>query len=203
MYKLLMLVTLLPSLALADAAEDLVAKLRGLDSLRGDFEQTVLDHDGRRAREAAGTMEVARGNRFYWHTQRPYEQLAVSDGETVWVYDADLEQVVVRPLNENLSETPALLFGGDPSAVAKAFRVEEKDRNGDNITYRLKPRRSDPLFDTLDVTFDGQRPVSMRLEDALGQKTVIDFLNLTINKAPTPGRFDFQPPEGTDIIRQQ
>ena len=130
MYKLLMLVTLLPSLALANAAEDLVAKLQGLESLRGGFEQTVLDQDGRRAQEASGTMEVARGNRFYWHTERPYEQLAVSDGETVWVYDADLEQVVVRPLNENLSETPALLFGGDPSAVGKAFRVEEQDRNG-------------------------------------------------------------------------
>ena len=203
MYKLLMLVTLLPSLALADAAEYLVAKLQGLQSLRGGFEQTVLDQDGRRAQEAAGTMEVARGNRFYWHTERPYEQLAVSDGDTVWVYDADLEQVVVRPLNENLSETPALLFGGDPSAVAKAFRVEEKDRNGDNITYRLKPRGSDPLFETLDVTFDGQRPVSMRLEDALGQKTVIDFRDLTLNKAPAADRFDFQPPEGTDIINQQ
>ena len=47
MYKLLMLVTLLPSLALANAAEDLVAKLQGLESLRGGFEQTVLDQDGR------------------------------------------------------------------------------------------------------------------------------------------------------------
>ncbi|HAV67684.1 MAG TPA: outer membrane lipoprotein carrier protein LolA, partial [Alcanivorax sp.] len=54
MYKLLMLVTLLPSLALANAAEDLVAKLQGLESLRGGFEQTVLDQDGRRAQEASG-----------------------------------------------------------------------------------------------------------------------------------------------------
>ncbi|HAM77556.1 MAG TPA: hypothetical protein DCQ09_18560, partial [Alcanivorax sp.] len=59
MYKLLMLVTLLPSLALANAAEDLVAKLQGLESLRGGFEQTVLDQDGRRAQEASGAMEVA------------------------------------------------------------------------------------------------------------------------------------------------
>ena len=87
--------------------------------------------------------------------------------------------------------------------MGKAFRVEEQDRNGDNITYRLKPRGSDPLFETLDVTFDGQRPVSMRLEDALGQKTVIDFRDLTLNKAPAADRFDFQPPEGTDIINQQ
>ncbi len=104
---------------------------------------------------------------------------------------------------QTLSGDRATLIGGDPSAEGKAFSVEEKDRNGENITYRLKPRSSCPLFETLDVTFDGQRPVSMRLEDALGQKTIIDFRDLTLNEAPSAGRFDFQPPEGTDIIRQQ
>ncbi len=203
MYKLLMLVTLLPSLALANAAEDLVAKLQGLESLRGGFEQTVLDQDGRRAQEASGTMEVARGNRFYWHTERPYEQLAVSDGRQVWVYDPDLEQVVVRPLTQDLGQTPALLFGGDPQAVSRAFSISEQSRDGNRVTYRLKPKGGDPLFDTLDVTFDGDEPRSMRLEDALGQKTIIDFRDLTLNGEPTPGRFQFEPPEGTDVIRQQ
>ena len=203
MYKLLMLVTLLPSLALANAAEDLVAKLQGLESLRGGFEQTVLDQDGRRAQEASGTMEVARGNRFYWHTERPYEQLAVSDGETVWVYDADLEQVVVRPLNENLSETPALLFGGKPADVAEAFAISERSREGEAVTYRLKPKGNDPLFDQLDVTFQGDQPSSMRLQDALGQQTVIDFRDLVVNTGIDASLFNFVPPEGTDVIQQQ
>ena len=183
---------LLASTAWAGATDDLLDRLQTLKSMKGQFEQVVLDQGGTHMQEATGRFQVARGNQFYWLTETPYEQMAASDGETVWVYDADLEQVVVRPLNENLSETPALLFGGDPSAVGKAFRVEEQDRNGDNITYRLKPRGSDPLFETLDVTFDGQRPVSMRLEDALGQKTVIDFRDLTLNKAPAADRFDSQ-----------
>ena len=194
---------MLPTLALADPAKDLVARLDQLRSLSGHFEQTVVGEGGERARDSNGTLEVARGNRFYWHTEQPYEQLAVSDGATVWVYDPDLEQVVVRPLSDDLGETPALLFGGDPSAVTRAFQVSEQDHQGERITYRLKPKSGDPLFDTLDVTFEGDKPRSMRLEDALGQKTLIDFRDLTINGKSTPGRFTFQPPEGTDVIRQQ
>ncbi|MCH2557442.1 MAG: outer membrane lipoprotein chaperone LolA [Alcanivorax sp.] len=199
----LIIALLLPSLALAGPTEDLLARLGDLRSLAGGFQQTVVGEGGERARDSAGTMEVARGNRFYWHTERPYEQLAVSDGRQVWVYDPDLEQVVVRPLTQDLGQTPALLFGGDPQAVSKAFSISEQSREGGRVTYRLKPKGGDPLFDTLDVTFDGDTPRSMRLEDALGQKTIIDFRDLTLNGEPTPGRFQFEPPEGTDVIRQQ
>ena len=194
---------LLPALALAGPTEDLLGKLNGLRTLSGGFQQTVVGESGERTRDSAGTLEVARGNRFYWHTESPYEQLAVSDGQSVWVYDPDLEQVVVRPLTRDLSQTPALLFGGDPQAVSKAFSISEQSRSGQRVTYRLKPKGGDPLFDILDVTFEGETPRSMRLEDALGQKTIIDFRDLTLNGEPTPGRFHFEPPEGTDVIRQQ
>jgi outer membrane lipoprotein carrier protein len=203
MRKLWFVILLLPSLALASTTEDLLAKLRDLHSFSGRFDQMVLDKGGSHLQDASGTMEVARGNRFYWHTETPYEQLAISDGGTVWVYDVDLEQVVVRPLSSDLGKTPALLFGGEPKQVTAAFSITERDQDGDSVTYRLKPKGGDPLFDVLDVTFEGQRPTAMRLEDALGQKTVIDFYDLTLNQTPEAGRFHFQPPEGTDVIRQQ
>ena len=202
MRKFLIAMLLLPSLALASATDDLLERLSGLNSMAGGFDQVVLGKDGTKMQTARGSMEVARGNRFYWHTEMPYEQLAVSDGKTVWVYDVDLEQVVVRPLGAEISKTPALLFGGEPARVAKAFTITEQDRQGDSVTYRLKPKASDPLFDTLDVTFNGNKPASMRLEDALGQKTVIDFRGLKPNQAPRTDRFHFEPPAGTDVIRQ-
>lgn len=203
MRNFLLVALLLPSLAMASATDDLLAKLGNLSSLSGGFDQMVLDKGGAHMQDASGTMDVARGNRFYWHTEKPYEQLAISDGKTVWVYDVDLEQVVVRPLSQDLSKTPALLFGGEPEQVGKAFSITEQSRDGDSVTYRLQPKGSDPLFDVLDVTFQGAQPASMRLEDALGQKTVIDFRDLTLNQTPKAGRFHFDPPEGTDIIRQQ
>ncbi len=203
MAKWLVLALLMPSLAWASATETLLAKLGGLRSMSGHFEQSMVNSDGDRQQSASGTMDVARGNRFYWKTEAPFEQLAVSDGKTVWVYDVDLEQVVVRPLTPDLGNTPALLFGGDPQRVGQAFEISELESDGANITYRLKPKGADPLFDTLDVTFHGDTPHSMRLRDALGQQTLIRFQDLTLNQSLPAARFSFTPPEGTDVIRQE
>ncbi len=202
MRKYVMAALLAPSLVWAGATDELLSRLQKLQSLKGGFEQMVLDKGGTHMQQAEGTFQVARGNRFYWSTTSPFSQLAVSNGETVWVYDEDLEQVVIRPLSNDLGETPALLFSGKPADVAAAFSIAEQDRNGAEITYRLTPKGDDPLFDQLDVSFKGDQPQSMRLQDALGQKTIIDFRELTINKGIDAALFQFEPPEGTDIIQQ-
>ena len=194
---------LLASTAWAGATDDLLDRLQTLKSMKGEFEQVVLDQGGTHMQEATGRFQVARGNRFYWLTETPYEQMAASDGETVWVYDKDLEQVVVRPLSQDLGPAPALLFGGKPADVAKAFSISERDNQGGEVTYRLTPKGQDPLFDQLDVTFKGDEPASMRLQDALGQQTVIDFKTLTLNGGIDSSLFHFEPPEGTDVIQQQ
>ncbi|MGB2248203.1 MAG: outer membrane lipoprotein chaperone LolA [Alcanivorax sediminis] len=202
MRKYVMAALLAPSLVWAGATDELLSRLQKLQSLKGGFEQMVLDKGGTHMQQAEGTFQVARGNRFYWSTTSPFSQLAVSNGETVWVYDEDLEQVVIRPLSNDLGETPALLFSGKPADVAAAFSIAEQDRNGAEITYRLTPKGDDPLFDQLDVSFKGDQPQSMRLQDALGQKTIIDFRELTINTGIDAALFQFEPPEGTDIIQQ-
>ena len=203
MKKILILALMFPALAMAAPLDQLLERLAKLDNLSGQFEQTMMDRDGSRLQEASGELVVARGNRFYWHTELPFEELAVSNGETVWVYDVDLEQVVVRPLTRDLTQTPALLFGGDPGEVGDAFVVEEQGRHGEQVTFRLFPKDSDPLFEELDVTFDGNIPRSMRLRDALGQKTVIDFLQVQVNDELDLSRFQFQPPADADVIEQR
>lgn len=201
--SLLLAALFLSSVAWSSPASNLVVLLEGLKSMQGRFEQVVLDQGGTRLQEAHGEMTLARGNRFYWHTLSPYEQLAVSDGKTLWVYDADLEQVVERPMGVQVANTPALLFGGNPEKVTQAFAVEQSEKSGDYATFLLRPRADDPLFDVLEVRFQHGTPLSMRLEDALGQQTSIDFRDLVLNKTVSASRFQFVAPEGTDVIRQQ
>lgn len=194
-----------PALAGADATETLVEHLDALESMEGRFEQMTLDQDGTRLQEASGDLVVARPNRFRWETTEPFEQLVVSDGKQVWVHDIDLEQVVVRPLEEEISKTPALLFGGTPEKIGRSFQVTEVEHSGERRVFRLEPHKSEeqPLFSLLEVTFSDGKPLSMRLEDALGQRTTIDFRDLEINTELSPDTFSFEPPEGADVIRQE
>jgi outer membrane lipoprotein carrier protein len=192
----------MPLSAVADPTTDLVKRLAAVHTLSGGFEQVVLDQGGTRMQEASGDMHMARGNRFRWHTKEPFEQLAVSDGKKVWIYDVDLEQVVEKPLAADSASTPALLFGGDPEQVTQAFVVEQGASRGKLITYRLAPRDDDTLFVELEITFEGEHPHSMRLEDALGQQTSLDFRQTKINAKLDDSLFDFTAPEGVDVIRQ-
>lgn len=196
------LLAALPVMAFAGPTEELVKRLSAVQTLSGSFEQVVLDQGGTRLQEASGDMHMARGNRFRWHTREPFEQLAVSDGKLVWIFDVDLEQVVEKPLTEDSASTPALLFGGDPASVAEAFVVTEGDRDGKAVTYHLAPRLDDSLFVQLEVTFVGDEPQSMRLEDALGQQTALDFHNTVVNGKLDNDLFNFIAPDGVDVIRQ-
>ncbi len=185
----------------SEALEALVDRLEALESLEGRFEQRT-EQNGSRVQEARGTMVVARPNRFRWETTEPFQQLVVSDGEQVWVHDPGLQQVVIRPLDEEISKTPALLFGGQPEKVGESFRVEREEGADGQVIYRLEPRGEEPLFSRLEVTFEGEKPVSMRLRDALDQRTVIEFRELKLNTDPGSEPFGFEPPEDADVIRQ-
>lgn len=86
--------------------------LQGLQSLQAQFKQTLTDRNGQTVEEASGTLAIRRPDRFRWDYRQPNEQLIVADGARIWLYDADLEQVTVRKLDDTLSATPAMLLSG-------------------------------------------------------------------------------------------
>lgn len=188
--------------AWAGATEDLVERLAGVRSMSCEFEQLVLDRNGSRLQEARGEMQVARPRQFRWHADSPYEQLVVSNGSVVWIHDIDLEQVIERSLGDEVGNTPALLFSGNPQEVASEFTIEETDRHRGTVTYRLHPKGDEQLFSIMEVTFAGDTPRAMRLEDALGQITTIEFRNVRLNQPIDASVFHFTPPEGADVVSE-
>ncbi|MEY1661923.1 outer membrane lipoprotein chaperone LolA [Isoalcanivorax beigongshangi] len=200
--KAIGLLALCAPVAWAGPTEDLVKILAGVQSMQAGFEQTILDRGGTRLQQAGGELAVARPNQFYWHAEQPFEQVIVSNGQRVSIYDVDLEQVIERPLSGQMGATPALLFSGQPEQVATEFRVELGEQEGNRRTFRLTPTGEDPLFTALEVSFDGQAPETMRLEDALGQQTIIDFVDVRLNGSVEAALFRFTPPAGVDVIRE-
>lgn len=189
--------------ARADAGSQLLDHLKPLERMTANFQQITLSQKGNRLKESSGRMVVARGNRFRWQTLQPYPQLVVADGEQVWHYDPGLEQVVIGQLDTQLTATPALLFGGSLKAIQKAFMVATDGKQGGAIRFTLTPRDKQAMFTTLQVSFKGSAPTSMRLVDSLGQKTVIDFTDVDVNPTLKKDVFNFAPPAGVDIVRQR
>ena len=103
-----------------------LGQLLGSDTITARFSQLTLDGSGTQLQETAGEMSVKRPGLFYWHTDAPQEQLMVSDGQKVSLWDPDLEQVTIKKLDQRLTQTPALLLSGDVSKISDSFDITSK-----------------------------------------------------------------------------
>jgi outer membrane lipoprotein carrier protein len=176
--------------------DDLAGKLVMLTTFAGDFQQTLVDDEGEVLQESSGVFSLKRPGYFYWETQEPFPQLLVSDLSNIWLYDPDLEQATVKPYDDSVSQTPALLLSGDVSKMKESYIVSKKTDN----EYMLIPNNQQELFVQLIVTFSSDQLSSMSLQDSLGQTTTFTFINGVYNQEIADELFQFVPPEGTDVI---
>ncbi|MCQ4346496.1 outer membrane lipoprotein chaperone LolA [Pseudomonas stutzeri] len=186
----------------ARSVQRLTELLGQAQTLSGRFSQLTLDGSGTQLQEASGEMRLKRPGLLRWHTDAPMEQLLVSNGEKVWLYDPDLEQVTVQALDQRMTHTPALLLSGDVSKIRENFTISHRE-GGSVVDFILKPKAKDTLFDTLRLSFRNGVINDMQLIDSIGQRTNILFLGVRLNEPLPDGLFTFQVPEGADVIEEQ
>lgn len=193
---------LLPTLAVADeGAERLTRLLEPLETYVADFEQVILDGSGERLQEAQGRMWLSRPGKFRWEVDAPYQQEVVSDGDEVYLYDPDLEQVTIQPLDTRVTHTPALLLSGSASELTDSYDVTYQEEGAEE-TFTLIPSDADTLFEELKLTFNSDQLDMLQMTDSTGQRTAIRFDNVEYNPSVEDARFDFEIPDGTDVIRE-
>ncbi|AYC33096.1 outer membrane lipoprotein chaperone LolA [Pseudomonas cavernae] len=183
------------------AIQRLTEMLNKAQTISGRFSQLTLDGSGTQLQETAGDMTLKRPGLFRWHTDAPMEQLLVSNGEKVWLYDPDLQQVTIQTLDQRLTHTPALLLSGDVSKISENFEISYKEA-GDVVDFTLKPKATDTLFDTLRLSFRKGVINDMQLIDSVGQRTNILFFGVKLNPTVDAGQFNFQIPAGADVIQE-
>ncbi len=174
--------------------------LEQAQTITGRFSQLTLDGSGTQLQEASGELALKRPGQFRWHTDAPMEQLLVSNGEKIWLYDPDLEQVTIQKMDQRLTHTPALLLSGDVSKISESFEVSLKE-GGNVVDFILKPKAADSLFDSLRLSFRNGVINDMQLIDSVGQRTNILFLGVKMNEPLPASQFTFEVPPGADVIQ--
>lgn len=183
-----------------DAAERLSERLEPLETYHASFEQKILDGSGERLQEAHGEMWLARPGLLRWEVAAPYAQTVVSDGEDVYLYDPDLEQVTVQAVDERVTHTPALLLSGDIGDLTASYDVYHEN-SGEEV-FTLVPSTADTLFEELNLMFEGDRLTELWMTDSTGQRTAIMFSAIRQNADIPDERFTFTIPDGVDVIRE-
>ena len=185
--------------ARASGIDQLHAFLDGTKTARGTFKQTVQNAQKRTTQTSTGTFAFARPGKFRWTYEKPFDQLIVGDGGNVWVYDKDLNQVMVRPLDAALGSTPAALLAGD-NALERNFELVAGTDSGDLQYVDATPKAADSQFKRIRLGFTDDLPRRMVLTDAFGQTTELTFGDMRRNPKLAPETFAFTPPKGADVV---
>ncbi len=198
--------------------------LDGLHSLRTRFTQTVTGAHGRVVSQATGELVVLRPGKFRWEShpagasgagqsdsgqsdsgqsassaESGSGQLLIADGRNLWFYDADLQQVTVRPQSTALTATPAMLLSGG-AHVLDAFEVSGAGKKDGLDWVQVVPKAADADFKDARLGFSGNELERMILEDKLGQTASLSFQDTERNAPVAPSEVSFTPPAGTDVI---
>jgi outer membrane lipoprotein carrier protein len=192
---------LLPAAAGASSIEALKGLLAQTTTARANFAQIVLDKNMKMLQQATGTMQFARPGKFRWEYEKPYEQVIVSDGERVWLYDKDLNQVTVRKYDRALGSSPAALLAGS-NEIEKDYQLASLG-NRDGLDWlEAIPRTQDTAFERIRLGFGKSGLEAMELRDQFGQITVIKFSTIERNTGLSSEAFRFTPPKGADVISE-
>jgi outer membrane lipoprotein carrier protein len=199
--KLSLVIVLWAVATLVQAAtlERLRAFVRDTQTARASFTQTVTDKNGRMVQQASGEFAIARPGKFRWNVDKPYKQLLVGDGERVWIYDADLNQVVKRRNDKALGTTPAALLAGKED-VERAFDWRDLPPADGLDWLGATPKDKESSFSDIRLGFDASGLAALEIFDNFGQRTVSKLAQLERNPKLAPDLFKFTPPQGADVV---
>lgn len=172
---------------------------KGLQTLQSDFAQSVQDSRGQVSDSSTGKLAIKKPGKFRWDYAKPNAQTIVSDGERIWLYDPELEQVMIRRADLSLNGTPAMLLSGD-GKLRDSFEIEHVEQRDGMTVINLSPKRADTDFKLVQIALRKDELVAMSLTDKLGQTTLLQFKQFKRNAAIADAQFKFTPPKGVDVI---
>ncbi len=194
----LLALLMLPLSSQASALDDLHHFVAQFQSAKGSFTQTVVA-PSKKVTTSTGEFVFARPGKFRWSYLKPYNQVLVADGKNLTVYDADLNQATVRKLGDALGATPAAILFGD-NRLESNFDLKDLPSAEGIDWVEATPKSHDTTFRSIDIGFKGGQLAAMKISDALGQETQLQFANVISNASVPADTFRFVPPAGADVL---
>ena len=188
----------------ATALEQFKSFVSNTKSAKGEFSQQQIKMQEGKAKvskTALGSFMFARPGKFIWTYVKPYEQTLQTDGEQLYIYDKDLNQVTIKALGGALGASPAaILFGG--SELEKNFTLKEVGVKQDLEWLEAIPKTKDSQFEHIGIGMKDGLPVALELRDSFGQISLVTLKSVERNPVFKADQFKFVVPTGADVFRQ-
>lgn len=184
-------------ISFADAASDLIEKIKNIHSMTANFNQKLIDGQTSNNLNSKGNMSLKKPQYFKWITTSPNNQEIVSNGTNLWIYDGDLDQLIIKKVSNDIAQFPYLiLLSRNTNNINKLFTVTEQNNN----SYILKPK-NDQMIDSIKIKFTSTNQLEyLEISTSLNQFTKIEFTDVKTDVNISDTSFNFRAPKNTDII---
>jgi len=181
------------------AIQQLQQFLTKTQTLKAKFQQITLDENDQPIQTSYGDFYLSRPGKFRWNYQKPIAQEIISDGHKVWFYDADLEQVTIKNIDQSLGLTPALLLSGEVK-LEQNFELQQQGDDGELQWLKLTPKQENSSYRYILIGLSQEGIEGMELSDHFAQLTRIYFSHIKKNQPLNDRLFQFKVPAGVDIF---
>lgn len=188
------------SASFASDASELSGLLDQMKTMRSNFTQTIYDNHGKAISKSDGEMALQRPGKFRWQVKAPMPQIIIANGERLWIYDPDLQQVTIRSLKSEAGEAPALLLSRQNTSLENDYDIKVLPLEKPLHWFLMTPRKKDNMFASVKMGFQGNQLKEMMLQDQIGHGTRVQFIKVQTNIALAASLFIFKTPAGTDVI---
>lgn len=194
--------------ASAGGLESLEAFVKSVKTGRADFTQVVTpparEGQAPRTKTSTGTFEFSRPGQFKFLYKKPFEQTIVADGQTLWLYDVDLNQVTERKQAQVLNSTPAALIASasDLKALQADFILKSEAEKDGLQWVTATPKSKDSQVQSVRIGFRAGALAVLEILDSFGQQSRMTFTGFVANVPLQAATFQFKPPAGADVMRQ-
>ena len=198
-FTILLVLSLSAAIHAQTTEQKLYDSLKQLTNLKANFYQQVVDTQGEIIQEAKGIFELKKPGRFRWHYDPPYSQQIIADGKNLWLFDLELAQATVQPIEQALGSAPIILLT-DLKPLSEDFEIRDMPESFGLDWIALVPKIQDTEFYRIEIGMDDNLIREMQLHDHFDQKTIIRFSDIDLKTELPDSRFKFSIPDGVDVI---
>jgi outer membrane lipoprotein carrier protein len=182
----------------AHAENALQTYVNHLKTFSADFEQIQPDEAVFELNKSFGHFDLNRPGKLVWEYLKPEPQKIVVDGPNLWVFDKDLDQVTVRPIADIKGDIPLswLLYS---EKIENKFTIIDAGQRTGIHWYNLTPKKA-TYFQSIEVGMLNGEMVEVWMYQGPDNVTKVRFKNIESNVVIPLKSFQFQLPEGVDLI---
>jgi outer membrane lipoprotein carrier protein len=188
---------------LRDALDRLQQRYDATRTMEADFRQVVESKALAGTLETKGKVAFEKPNRMRWDYDPPDAQTIIGDGETLWIYQPDLKQVIKAPLGQAFQSSMPVTFLAGLGRLERDFNATLARDESEQWLLTLKPKQQDAGVGTLQlgVRKSDASVAEARITDAAGTTTRILFSGERRNVPLSGDLFRFAVPPGVDVVK--